>query len=97
MCSALIEYLLCTCDIAPPVAAFEAGLGRLGYQKTTSRRAILTFQIAAQRIADDGIEVDPPAPSAKHGASVQFASGTQVEAARQRISGLRPSASQSSR
>ncbi len=86
-----------TYDIPLTVTATEAGLRRLCYQNKPSRRAILTFQIPSQRITHDSVKVDPPAPRVKHRAAVQVAPGAHIEAAFQRTSALRPSASQSAR
>ena len=48
----------------------------------------VAFEIAPQRIADDGVEVDPPALGVEHRAAVQVAAGAHVEAALQRHIGL---------
>ena len=82
-----------TYDVPLTVAAFAAGLRRLWYQQTFSRRALLGFQITAQRITDDSIEVNPPALGVKHRTAMQVAPGAHIEAFLQQ--GLRPSASQS--
>ena len=82
-----------TYDIPLTVTAFGAGLRRLWYQQTFSRRTLLGFQITAQRITDDGVEVDHLAPGIKRIAAMQITPGAHIEASLQQ--GLRPSASQS--
>jgi hypothetical protein len=81
-----------TYDTRLTVTAFGAGLMRLWYQDNVSRCAIIAFQITAQRITDDGVEVDPLAPGIKRIAAMQITPGTHIEASLQQ--GLRPSASQ---
>ena len=53
----------------------------------------IAFEVAKQRIADDGIEVDPPALDVKRIAAMQITPAAHIEASLQQ--GLRPSASQS--
>jgi len=48
-----------TYDTRLTVTAFGAGLMRLWYQDNVSRCAIIAFQITAQRVTDDSVEVDP--------------------------------------
>ena len=49
---------------------------------------LVAFEIAPQRIADDGVEVDLPALGVEHRAAMQVAAGAHVEAALQRHIGL---------